>query len=450
MEKVLDYNNRSSDNLNSGSLNSNSRRSNSRRIATWSVRFLIVAVVLLFLGNSPADRDTHRSDVLTLLGDRIVSPDTLPSDSFLVTLERRTANPNAAPSRYSIILRGIDPVERALFQDARNGNWERFDLFRAAMIAEGIRDIERIRAYEARLDALVARVKAGGHTSPQALTRALFEAMHRELLTRPYSLHCTELSKVMDTGHFNCVSATILFNCLAEKAGLDVVGLEIPGHALSRVRFNDGTYTNIETTAPTWFAMQSEQERQQAVLERVAPVPAEANPRTAQNAVPAISEPAVDVTANHREVSPVQLVAMIYYNRGVDFLAKGLHAEAAAANVKALYLDRNSEKAWTNLLVSLNNWAVLDAAPRGREGQREYCLALHLLDQGMALDPTFEKFPPNYVFIFHDWMRDLALLGRFEDARRVFAVAQERVPNNADLQRMLESVNLAEQRTKQR
>ena len=453
MEKVLDYNNRSSDNLNSDRLNSNSRRSNGRRIATWSVRFLIIAVALLLLGSGAAERDAHRSDVLTFLGDRFVSPDTLPSDSFIVALDRRTTNPNAA--KYSIILRGVDPVERALFQDARSGNWERFDLFRAAMIAEGIRDIERIRAYEARIDALVARVMASGHTTPQALTRALFEAMHRELLTRPYSLHCTELSKVMDTGHFNCVSATILFNCLAEKAGLDVIGLEIPGydetpgHVLSRVRFRDGTYTNIETTAPTWFAMQSEQERQQATLERIAPMPAVPNPLTAQNAVPAIPEPAVDVMANHRKVNQVQLVAMIYYNRGVDLLAKKQHAEAAAAKVKALHLDQDSEKAWANLLVSINNWAVLDAAPRGKEGRRHYDVATFLLDQGMALDPTFEKFPPNYVFIFHDWMGDLTRLGRFEDARRVFAFAQERVPNNANLLKLLDYVNSEERRIMQ-
>ena len=410
--------------------------------ASRVARVCIVVAVLLILGsNGIVERNNHRSDVLTFLGDRVVSPDTLPSDSFIVTLNRRNnATPLASPT-YSIILRGVDPVERALFQDAQNGsgNWERFDLFRAAMIAEGIRDIEFIRTHEARLDDLVARVTAMPHASPQALTRALFEAMHREILTQPYSLHCTELSKVMQTGHFNCVSATILFNCIAEKAGLNAVALEMPGHALSRVKFADGTYTNIETTAPTWFAMQSEQERQRAMLERIAPTSAMAHPPTAQNAVHAIPEPVLDVTANHREVNPVQLVAMIYYNRGVDLIAKKLYAEAAAANIRALYLDRDSGKAWTNLLVSLNQWAI-DVAARERT-HRLYDLAAFLLDQGTALDPTFPEFRANYVFVFHDWMRDLALLGRFEDARGVFAIAQERIPNNATLLTMLEGVN---------
>jgi len=426
-------------------------------MATLSVRFLVVAALLLVLGSTGIERDAHRSDILTFQGDRMVSPEALPGDSFLVRLERRTTGPNTTdsnttapnttPSKYSIILRGVDPVERALFQDAQSGRWERFDLFRAAMVAEGIRDIELIRAYEARLDALVARVMAAhGHASPQALTRALFEAMHREILTQPYNLDCTELSKVMRTGHFNCVSATVLFNCLAEKAGLDVTALEMPGHALSQVRFAGGVVMSIETTCPTWFDLQTEKERQMATLERIAPAPATANPPTAQNAVSALPEPAVDLPSHYREINPVQLVATIYYNRGVDLLAKGQHPEAAAANVKALYLDQQNEQAWTNLMVSLNNWAI-NVAPRGQK-VRLYDLAVFLLDQGVALDPTYDKFRANYTFIFYDWISDLTLLGRFDDARKVFALAntQERIPNNPNLLTLMESVQQAERK----
>jgi len=416
-------------------------------MAPLPMRLFIFAAALLVLGSTGTERDSHRSDVLTFQGDRVVSPESLPGDSFLVMLDRKTTDSQPSPVAYSIVLRGIDPVERALFQDAQSGRWERFDLFRAAMIAEGIRDIELIRAYEARLDALVAGVKAlHGHATPQGKTRALFEAMHKEILTQPYDLDCTELSKVMQTGRFNCVSATVLFNCLAEKMGLDVTALEIPGHALSQVRFADGVTMRIETTCPTWFDLQSEQERQMATLLRIAPAPAVPNPATAQNAVYATPEPAVDIPSDYREISPVQLVATIYYNRGVDLLAKGQHPEAAAANVKALYLDKENKQAWTNLLVSLNNWAI-NVAPRGQT-VRLYDLAVFLLDQGVALDPTYEKFRANYTFIFHDWIRDLALLGRFEDARKVFALAnaEGRVPNDRYLLTLIESVNQEEKR----
>ncbi|MCL2004601.1 MAG: hypothetical protein FWG73_00395 [Planctomycetaceae bacterium] len=405
-----------------------------KQIANGRIALLLAIVAgLLCLGSSGLDRDLYRSDILTFQGDRAVSANTLPADSFLVTLSRKATDANIPTSQYAVILRGIDPVERALLHDAENANWERFDLFRAAMIAEGIRDIELIRSYEARLDALAAKVLAqnqtAGQTTPQALTRALFEAMHREILTRPYSIDCTELSKVMETGHFNCVSATILFNCLAEKVGLNVSALEMPGHALSRVRFDEATFMNIETTCPTWFNLQSDRERQLATLQRIAPT--------------ATPEPTGDILAKHREITPVQLIATVYYNIGVDYHAKKMHAEAAAANIKALYLDRDNEQAWTNLLVALNNWA-LDAA--SEEKGRRYNLAAFLLDQGVSLDPSYENFRTNYTYVFYHWIRDLTMLGRFDDARKVFDLAnvESRIPNNEHLKNLLGKVNQVE------
>jgi tetratricopeptide (TPR) repeat protein len=386
---------------------------------------------------------------MTFNGNKKVTADSLSSDSFLVTLECKTVDPiQTPPPKYSFTLRGLDPVEKALFQDAQGGQWKNFDLFRAAMVAEGIRDLQFIRSCEARLNAVVEMVRAavGKNPSPQTLTQALFEAMHKEILTQSYSLDCTELSKVMKTGHFNCVSATVLFNCLAEKAELNVCALEMPGHALSRVKFADGHVMDLETTCPTWFELQSEKERQMATLLRIAaPVPGVPNPVTAQNAVPATPEPEMELPTDRREISPVQLVATVYYNIGVDLHAKKCHPEAAAANIKALYLDKGNEQAWTNLLVAINNWA-LDVASE-KKGKL-YDLAVTLYDQGVALDPTYANFRSNYVYVFYHWIHGLASLGRFDDARKVFAHAEERVPGNKGLLDLIESVNQDELRIK--
>ena len=418
---------------------------------------VIVALLFLFLGLLTVEqlhgteRDTFRSDILTFHGDQRISADTLTSDSFPVTLVRRTADPSQTPLPYTIILRGIDPVERALFQDFQNGSWQRFDLLRAALIAEGIRDPERIRAYDARLDALVARVltaaQTEGDTTPQALTRSLFEAMHREILTGGYSLYCTELSNVMNTGSFNCVSATVLFNILAEKAGLDARGLEMPGHALSMVKFAGGVAMKIETTAPNWFNLQTDRERQMATLQRIAPAPAIANPVTAQDAnapPPVIAE--ADLPADLREINSVQLVATIYYNLGVDLHTKRRFPEAAAANLKALHLDRDNEQAWTNLLASLNNWALELAS---EANGRRYNIAALILDQGVALDPTYDNFRANQTYVFYYWIHDLAKLGRFDDAREVYGHAQVRLPGNENLRKLMDEVNQVEVRLMQ-
>jgi tetratricopeptide (TPR) repeat protein len=300
---------------------------------------------------------------------------------------------------------------------------------------------------------LVAKVtaaqRATGNTSQQILARALFEAMHKEVLTQPYNIDCTELSKVMKTGHFNCVSATILFNCLAEKAGLNICALEMPGHALSRVKFADGVSLNIETTCPTWFDLQNDKDRQMATLQRIAPAPAPANPATTQNAA-APPETILDAGLSDtlREINTVQLAATVYYNIGVDLHAKKRYEEAVAANIKALYLDRDNEQARTNLLAFLNNWAI-DLA---HESKAQYRVAAGILDQGVAIDPTYPKFRDNYTFVFYYWIRGLALKGQFDAAREVFALAnaEGRIPGNETLMNLMRDVNKAEAAHKQR
>jgi tetratricopeptide (TPR) repeat protein len=271
--------------------------------------------------------------------------------------------------------------------------------------------------------------------------------MHREILTSSYSLDCTELSKAMQTGHFNCVSATVLFNVLAEKAGLDVYALEMPGHALSRVRFPDGGVMDIETTAPTWFAMQTDQERRQATLERIVPALAATSPATAQNAV---APPAViaetELSANLREISAVQLVATIYYNIGVGLHAKKHYPEAAAANIKVLYLDKENGKAWTNLIASLNNWALNLADERNG---RQYDKAITILDRGVVLDPTYDGFRTNQTFVLYHWIYGLAMKGLFDDARQTYVGVQTRRLDNESFQKLMSDVDLAEKNIQQ-
>jgi tetratricopeptide (TPR) repeat protein len=415
------------------------------------MRFVALAAVMVcvLLPFGRLNGAETESDILTFLGDQRVAIETLPQDSILVTLDRKTAVPSLTPPpKYFVIVRKTDPVEKALLQDAQSGAWKYFDLFRAAMITEGVRDVELIRTYEARLNAVVAKVVAAQQTSrdasQKALARALFEAMHKEILTKSYDIDCTEVGKVMRTGHYNCVSATILFNCLAEKAGLNVCGLEMPGHALSRIKFADGTVMNIETTCATWFDLKSNKDRMIATRERIAPahaIPEQPMTRNANGASEAVTEE--ELPDNLREITPVQLVATIYYNNGVDLHAKKRYAEAIAANIKALYLDKNNEQAWTNLLAYINNWAI-DIASEDKG--KDYRSAAALLDEGVALDPTFPKFKENYTYVFFYWIQGLALKGNFEDARKVYALAntEGRVPNDANLTKLIKEINRIE------
>ncbi|MDR3182178.1 MAG: hypothetical protein LBT89_04520 [Planctomycetaceae bacterium] len=409
-------------------------------------RFLIIfAGILLFNSAIAADRDPVRQDVITFSGIQPASEQSLTPDSYIVPLRCKTA----VTKQYSVIIRNVDPVERALLLDAADGRWNHFDLFRAALIVEGIRDPELIKKYEDRLNRLVAEIKAklqiNNTLTPQVLTKELFEAMHREILTKDYSIDCTEVGKVMATGHFNCVSATVLFNCLAEKAGLDVYALEMPGHALSRVKFG-GNAMDLETTCPTWFALKSNAERFNATMLRAGPQAAPVNPQTGNNAAGNTEEAAPlkpienleDLARGLREISPVQLTATIYYNIGVDKHAQKQFAEAAAANVKAMYLDPENQTAWGNLMAAINNWSLELTSVKGEE---RFDIAAILLDQGLTLDPSYKNFKTNQLHVFYHWIYGLAMKRRFSDARTVFQFADVRLPNDTNLAALMAGID---------
>lgn len=397
-----------------------------------------------------AQADLLRNDVLQFSGvvaEQSLRAISVPADGFLVPLKRHGEQKTGDAAFYGVIVRNIDPVERALLQDAQDGKWDGFDLLRATLIAEGIRDPKKINEYEEKLDAIVASVKERlqkeNGTKPiseRVLTQELFETLHRELLSKGYNIDSTCLSRVLETGEFNCVSATVLFNCIAEKAGLEVCALEMPGHALSRVTTATGSF-NLETTAPNWFSLQTESARIAATTSKVAqPLPPTANSFSAPQTTPA-PVASSDPTKKLREISPVQLVATVYYNRGVDLLGEKNYAEAAAANAKALLLDPVSETSWGNLMATINNWSI-----DFTNSAKRYDYAAILLDQGVALDSGYEKFRINQFVIYHQWMSALAQEGRNADVQAVFALADKRLPNHPELKVLMDAIEQSRNR----
>ncbi len=313
-----------------------------------------------------------------------------------------TYHPFSSPWRY---LQGdLSQLERSLFADAADGRWDEHSLFGAALIASGVLDAEALDRCQARFDELAAELEASGTVagSPRRRAQALFERMHRRILTGGYQIDATDLALALDRGRFNCVSASVLFNCLAARFGLPARGLELPGHAMSRLILLDGPI-DVETTCPGWFRLMDDPEKQAELLEKTI------GSRLA----------AKSASAERREVSDVALVATIYYNRGVDLLGQKQFAEAEAANAKALRLDPSSTTARGNLLATINNWAV-DAGSAGRHAE-----AVELLRRGIALDPDYETFQINYVHVHSQWIEELCGEERFREALDLIARAAE-------------------------
>ncbi len=295
----------------------------------------------------------------------------------------------------------LGPLEKRLFADAADGRLDDFSLLEAALVAGGLEDVDRLRRYRTRFDALADELRRSDDLagSPRRRARVVLEFLHCRILHAGYSIDCTGTSEALDRGRFNCVSASVLFNCLAAEAGLRACGLEVPRHAMSRVLLPDGSL-DVETTCAGWFRLAGQPQRQIELLEK------------------RIGHDPGKHSSAARQISDVQMVALIYYNRGVDLLGKKRFSQAAAANAKALTLDPESTTARGNLLATMNNWAI----SLGSSGS--YAQAAELLTQGLALDPNYEAFRLNYMHVHHQWVEHLRSAGLFEEALDVLARAE--------------------------
>jgi len=300
------------------------------------------------------------------------------------------------------------PLERRLFADADDGRLDEHSLLAAALVASGVEDEAMLHHQESQLAGLVAELRNSGAVagSPRRQAQAVFEFMHRRILHGGYRVDCTDLTVALDEGRFNCVSASVLYVCLAGRFGLHARGLEVPGHAMSRLLLSDGRL-DVETTCADWFRLIGDPRRQSRLVEKTT----------------GFRHPAGRAADECREVSGVELVATIYYNRGVDLLSRKRFARAVSANAKALRLDPSSETSRGNLLAALNNWAIA----LGSSGR--YTEAAALLKRGLSLQPDYETLTANYLHVHHQWADELCHLKRFEEALDVLDVALQQRPN---------------------
>jgi tetratricopeptide (TPR) repeat protein len=307
-------------------------------------------------------------------------------------------------------------LEEQLFAEAAHGRLDKLSPMDAALVAGGVDNLDSLRRYEQKAAALVDELRRSGKVAgtPRQRAEAIFDFMHQRVLRGGYDLAYTDLRRVLDEGRFNCISATVLFNYLAGELGLDCRGLEMPSHAMSRVVLADGVL-DIETTCPQWFHV--------AGTLRV-PSPNVAPPHAAR----------VDYS-KAREVSPIQMAAMIYYNRGVDLLAEKRFAEAAAANAKAVRLDPKNGTARGNLLATINNWSI------ELGNTRHFAEAVDLLRQGLAIDGRFEAFGQNYVHVHRQWIESLCWAGRFEEALAILSRARAEMPDREYLRQAQSEVS---------
>lgn len=360
-------------------------------------------------------------------------------------------------------LTNLDEQEELLLADSHDGRWDDFDLLNAALIAEGLTSVESRLHYRSRFESLVASLLQQTNNMQDQLqkTERIYNFLHSRALYSKYDLTCSSVAVALDSGVFNCVSATVLFNCLASRAGLRVAALETTGHAKSRVKF-ENSFLDIETTCSTWNRLpdrmrpyqQSRVPTNEAIAgsnlngqnndsgsvdRRVAASRKNHEDNVSLNLVGAKSsaeEKAENVAGEGsttfsideeaplgysftrsrrpmREITDVELVATIYYNVGVDHSQAGDYEQSIASYIKAVQLAPDNKTILGNLKATLNNWAI-DVAMK----DKDYETAILITELGQRIDPDFREFKMNLPIFFHDWIDHLAKENDWEEVKR--------------------------------
>jgi len=278
----------------------------------------------------------------------------------------------------SVVSASENALERQMLADASDGRLDRFTLLEAALLAGGDineRDFVGFRQsfHARRLD---LKHTLAGHEEDDA-AKAIFELLHREILTGEYSRNCTQVQMALRGEEYNCVTATVLYHSMATDYGVQMVAVATPGHVFSQLA--DGR--DVETTCADWF-------------DRTGPQPRPA-------------------AADRRVLTPVELIAKIYYNRAVLYLEDHNFGAAIEALDISLTLDPADNDAQENRSAAYNNWS-LDHSAQGR-----YAEACELLAIGRAADPEYAHFKKNEQHVRQCWVQQLCNRHQYQKALQV-------------------------------
>lgn len=300
----------------------------------------------------------------------------------------------------------VSPAERALLDDAADGRLDAHSSAEAALLASGVADAARRDRLVGHIDRLegAARVALAGEARPFARGRRLLEWMHATILSGGYDAGQTDVSSVLETGRYNCVSSALLYALLGTRLGLDVRGIEVPDHALAIV-YDGSRAADVETTTLRGF----DPARDRAAL-------AAFTERTGFAYIPGTH------AGKRRETSLLGLVALTYYNHGVEANRAGRYEAALRSYYRALRLDPGLDSAVKNSLATLGRWAGARAETGDFEG------ALALIGSGLLLAPDDRSLLHNRRVVWQRRIDAAIATGTFEDALAVTRAAHAADP----------------------
>ena len=282
--------------------------------------------------------------------------------SLIIGMQRTVAAEPLPYDRYNEF-HGWSATERVLLQDLADWQLDQHSLVEAALIVAG-HNKETIARYNARLKQSIARCRPRVRPtdSTQNQLRIIFRHTSAEFLKGKYQSDIYDLGKTLDQGDFNCLTATILFKEICQAFSIHVDALWEPSHVQCWATLRGNFGYIVETTAASDYdAVSGMRSAEQLTL---------------------------------RRLSKSELLAKVYYNKGVRALKTDAYPTALASTWLGTLLDPRDSPAQNNLRACFNNWALAAVSQNS-----DVVLAKRLLDAGISLDPNYVPFSRNRALL---------------------------------------------------
>jgi len=303
----------------------------------------------------------------------------------------------------------ITADEANLFEDAQDGKLDKWSFGEAALLASGITDATKRKPYLERLDKIAAEAEkaVAGAKTPLEKGEKLLRFLHAGPQAKGYKSRQTDLSVVLDTGTYNCVSSAVLYNVIGRRLGLDLRGIEVPDHAFA-ILYSGNSHADVETTTAGGFNPSRDAAAQKEF--------------EAQTGFRYIPDSYRD---QRREIGETGMTAIICYNHGVDLTRDKRHHEALLAYFRAMSLDPEFASAVKNALAVLANWS-LSLAEEGKFDD-----AMLVFETGLDLAPKDATLLHNRKVVWGNWAKSKLKAGQPDGAVALLREAAKKVPTEA-------------------
>jgi tetratricopeptide (TPR) repeat protein len=301
----------------------------------------------------------------------------------------------------------ISDDEAALFSDARDGKLHKWTFAEAALLASGVTRADQRRHYLDQLAEIekeaLAKVQAA--KSPFEKSEGLLRYLHAGPMKKGYVSHQTDVATILDNGTFNCVSSATLYNIIARRLDLDARGVEVPNHAFSIV-YDGADHADVETTTAGGFNPARDQAAQEQFTKLTGFAYIPDNNRD-----------------QRREVGEIGLIAIAYYNHGVELTDKKRYHEALLAYFRSMSLDSEFDSAVKNALSVLAIWSV------ELSQQKKFDQAIDVLSTGLELAPKDVTLVNNHRAVWSQWADSLIRARKTDEALVVLDRAAKALPD---------------------